>query len=187
MGSDHDKQPIKHTFCSHVGPIPVSSCIHRYICSLLFVVSCMIPRTSLKRRIEKALRAPADDRHDGGAASSSDTPRGTIRRRIERGVESGCGDNVSEQSLPLNAKLKKKWASGEMSAIAVQELAEAAQAQGADGDVSLICKWQLRILATECTTIVDVFCWSPCGSSFVLVDQSANKPWRCAPSSIAAT
>ena len=97
----------------------------------------MIPRTSVKRRIDRALRgsdeaADSSDGHRGtlSVSASSAAPRGTVRQRINRALES---EHVDREDLPLNDKLKKMWASGQLPASEIQELADVAERQGAGG------------------------------------------------------
>ena len=97
----------------------------------------MIPRTSVKRRIDRALHgsdeaAASSDGHHGdlSVSSSSAAPRGTVRQRINRALD---GEHVDRQDLPLSEKLKKMWASGKLPASEIQELADAAERQGAGG------------------------------------------------------
>ena len=88
----------------------------------------MLPLSgSLKRRIERAL-ADVDAPHGGASASSSSQPpRGNLRRRLER----ASGSGIDERDMPFTQKLKVAWASGRLSSAKIQENAQAAEQQGA--------------------------------------------------------
>ena len=85
----------------------------------------------LKRRIARALEHVDIDNVENEAASSSDAPRGSLRRRMERASNSGpSGDG---HDAPLVASLRRAWAAGKISSPMVQEFALAAAQQGAHG------------------------------------------------------
>ena len=91
----------------------------------------MKPTGTLKRRIARALEEQSNPGEEASRASSSTEGHRTLRRRIDRAT--ATEDATPEQDLPLTQKLKRAWASGDMSSVKVQEFAEAAEQQGARG------------------------------------------------------
>ena len=79
--------------------------------------------------MERALAEQAPSQTSSSAGSPEDRPRGNLHRRLERAH--APAETPTEDDLPLVNKLKKTWAKGDISTVLVQEIAEAAEAQGA--------------------------------------------------------
>ena len=87
-------------------------------------------RGGLKRRIERALAEPGDQDASSEATSSTNPLRGPLRRRLARAEGPEAMD---PDDLPLVESLKRRWADGKITSPLVQEFADAASRQGAEG------------------------------------------------------
>eukprot|EP00959_Pyramimonas_sp_CCMP1952_P013712 289829-Pyramimonas_sp.AAC.1 len=84
---------------------------------------------SLKRKLQEGL----PDDGSSSAAGPAVRPSG-VRRRMVDNVRSHCDAHSSTQGdLPLNRMLKMRWAKGQLSSAAVQDIAHSAMDQGASG------------------------------------------------------
>ena len=88
----------------------------------------MSSRGSLKRRLA---RADAGEVVPKAKAKSADLAqgRGSLRRRLERAGVRDLPAGVEDG--PLTDILKRRWASGQLSSVIVQEIASGAERQGA--------------------------------------------------------
>ena len=111
---------------------------------LMMVAECPIGNAvGIKRRLAERMAKQGGDgdpegdvqAESGGASSSGQgEPRGGIRRRLRDHVPASEQPGGPEcRSGPLFKKLVKKWAMGKMSSAEIQQMAEAAQGQGAKG------------------------------------------------------
>ena len=102
--------------------------------SLWLGLSSAMPQGSLKRRIERALeesdqRNPDQSASSHEAGSTSASSRGSLRTRVRRATAA----QQPPPDLPLLESLKRRWAQGHISSPLVQEFADGAARQGAQG------------------------------------------------------
>ena len=107
-------------------------------CTLLFISECAPKdrKGSLKQRLERGgeeLAASSSDVAPSSiAASSSDTVRGSLRRRLDRAAET-TREPTRDQHRPLNINILRRWAKGTLSAADVQSIARDSVRQGTPG------------------------------------------------------
>ena len=96
-----------------------------------FTCSSAMPLSdSLKRRIERSLEestAPLSE----PSSSSTQAPRGALRRRIERSSAGASSRNAEDDDLIR--VLRTQWAKGHISSVKVHEIAHAAYHPGVSG------------------------------------------------------
>ena len=94
----------------------------------------------LKHGLKRQLESDSEDEHVSAGASSSTSiaeHRNGMRNRLEAerhaDLDARSAAGLKSSDLPLNMTLKKRWASGELSSPAMQEIALSAMEQGAFG------------------------------------------------------
>ena len=94
----------------------------------------------LKHGLKRQLESDSEDEHASAGASSSTSiaeHKNGMRNRLEAerhaDLDARSAAGLKSNDLPLNMTLKKRWASGELSSPAVQEIALSAMEQGAFG------------------------------------------------------